>query len=146
MRMMIIGLIALILAATPLVGFILSAQMQAASVVGRVVDEDGFGLGGVKVEAYTSGGFLYSVAHTDSDGYFNVYNLPMDVFTFNFSKTGYVDKIILVETDGRTKVDLEEIVLRKSLKLSTSLLSLVASPGDKILLPFTVSNVGKDKE
>ncbi|MEM2875705.1 MAG: carboxypeptidase regulatory-like domain-containing protein [Candidatus Bathyarchaeia archaeon] len=144
-KVVVTGLMMLLVVALPSLA-VMTSGVQMTSVVGRVVDEYGRGLSEVKVEAYTSSGFLYETAQTDSDGYFSVYHLPMDVFTFNFSKTGYVDKIILVKTDGRTRVDLEEVVLKKALNLISYFLSLLANPGDKLQLPFTVSNVGKERE
>ena len=122
-----------------------AAWMQEASIIGKVVDEDGNALSQVKVEVYTSGGSLFRVTHTDSEGYFSVHHLPMDRFTLNFTKKGYVDRLVFVETDGRTEVDLEEVELRKALNLASSVVSLTASPGDKLLLPFTLTNIGDDK-
>jgi len=123
-----------------------AAWMQEASIVGRVVDEDGNAVSQVKVEVYTSGGSLFRVSHTDSEGHFHIYNLPMDMFTLNFTKRGYVDKLVLVETDGRTQVDLGDVELRKAVKLTSSIVSLAASPGDKLLLPIILMNLGDDRE
>ncbi|MEM2875392.1 MAG: NEW3 domain-containing protein [Candidatus Bathyarchaeia archaeon] len=142
MKTLIIGLVTLLMLTTSS-NFVAA---QTASVVGRVVDEDGVGLSEVKVEVYSSDRFLYALTNTDPEGYFKVSYLPMDVFTFEFSKAGYITKSVSVKTDGRTMVDLDELVLIKALKITSPVLSLVANPGDELLLPFTVSNVGKDPE
>jgi len=47
---------------------------------------------------------------------------------------------------GGEKVDLGKIVLLKAIKLYSSILGLVAGPGDKLLFPFVVSNIGGESE
>jgi uncharacterized membrane protein len=119
---------------------------QTASFKGRVIDEDGQGLGGVKIEAYSSpGNFLYGIAYTDPDGYFSIDSLPIDKYSLHFSKTGYATNIISVDASVQWP-DLGDIILRKALRLSSTTLSMVANPGEKIILPFTVSNIGEESE
>jgi uncharacterized repeat protein (TIGR01451 family) len=119
---------------------------QTASFKGRVIDEDGQGLGGVRIEAYSSpSNFLYGIAYTDPNGYFSVDSLPIDKYNLHFSKTGYATEVIPVDASVQWP-DLGDIILRKALRLSSSILSMVANPGDKLILPFTVSNIGEDSE
>jgi len=121
------------------------AWAAEATVSGRVVDEDNQGLTDVKVEAYSSVPvFLSRITYTDSDGYFSV-PLPIDKYTFHFSKPGYATKSISLDTSLESP-NLGDVVLLKALRLSSPVLSRVASPGDKLMLPFTVSNIGEDPE
>ena len=122
------------------------AWAAEATVSGRVVDEDDQGLSDVKVEAYSSpGNFLYGITYTDSDGYFSVRRLPIETYTFHFSKPGYATERISLDTSLQS-TNLGDVVLLKALRLSSPVLSRVASPGDKLMLPFTVSNIGEESE
>jgi len=120
---------------------------DVATVSGRVVDEDGKGIEDVKIEIYSSGGTLITSTNTSSDGSF----IYQSVVTFvkrvlHFSKEGYVDVIKSVLLFRGGTVDLDEIVLPKSVRLHSSILSLIANPGDKLLLPFAVNNIGEESE
>jgi len=122
------------------------ALAAEATVSGRVVDEDNQGLSDVKIEVYSSPeNFLYVIRYTDFDGYFSVRSLPIQTYTFDFSKLGYVTESISLDTSIQS-TNLGDVVLRKALRLSSLVLSRVASPGDKLMLPFTVSNIGDDPE
>lgn len=127
--------------------FCVNGLQQTASVEGRVVDEDDQGLSGVKIEAYLSSieNYLYSITYTDDNGYFSFKFLMIDKYNLHFSKTGYVTRIISIDTSSQWP-DLGDIILYKALRLSSSVLSLVAIPGSKLTLPFTVSNNGEDLE
>jgi len=122
------------------------AWAAEATVSGRVVDEDNQGLSDVKIEVYSSpGDVLYVIRYTDSDGYFSVRDLPIQTYTFDFSKPGYATESISLDT-SIPRANLGDVVLRKALRLSSPVLSRAASPGDKLMLPFTVSNIGDDPE
>ncbi len=118
---------------------------QTARVLGRVVDEDGQGLSDVKVETYSSNGAFVESEYTYSNGDFHVFLQENDKYTLHFSKSGYtkVTKSIYLSNED---IDLGDIVLCKALRLSSPVLSRVASPRDKLMLPFTVSNIGEGSE
>ena len=128
--------------------FTLFVQTQSTAFLsGKVVDESGKGMDGVEVDSYSSTGLFLKSAETSSDGSFTI-ELPItDAASIQFSKDGYKDiaKAISLNTNNET-VNLGSIVLGNALKLSSSILSIVASPGDKLLLPFVLSNVGADTE
>jgi len=121
------------------------AGQEEARIEGRVVDEDAEELDDVKVEVYSSKGALVTSEYTDSDGDFSVYLQVNNTYTLYFSKSGYAkaSKSIYL---GDEDIDLEDIVLLKALRLSSPVLSRVASPGDKLMLSFTVSNIGEELE
>jgi len=121
------------------------AGQEEARIEGRVVDEDGEELDDVKVEVYSSKGALVESEYTDSNGDLSIYLQVNNTYTLYFSKSGYAktSKSIYL---GDEDIDLEDIVLLKALRLSSPVLSRVASPGDKLMLPFTVSNIGEESE
>lgn len=116
------------------------------TVSGRILDEYGHGMKNVEISVY-SGEAYVKTGSTSSDGSFNV---TLDVgssYTLHFSKAGYakVTKTASV-TYYQETIKLGNIVLLKALRLSYYVLSLVANPGDTLMLPFTVSNVGEEPE
>jgi len=124
---------------------IILAGQEEVRVDGRIIDEDEEELDDVKVEVYSSKGALITSEDTDSDGEFRLYLEENDTYTLHFSKSGFAKatkSIYLSDED----IDLEDIVLLKALRLSSPVLSRVASPGDKLMLPFTVSNIGEEPE
>jgi len=122
------------------------------NVHGTVVDEDDRVFYKVKVKAYSSSGSLAATKYTDGDGFFR-FALSSGEYTISFEKEGYVtvEKSITVpagyyyepESDP---VKMGEIVLKKALRLSASVLTRVVNPGDIVLFPFTVSNIGEEPE
>jgi len=99
----------------------------------------------VKVEVYSSIGALITSEDTDSDGEFRVYLEENDTYALHFSKSGYAKATKSIYL-GDEDIDLEDIVLLKALRLSSPVLSRVTSPGDNLMLPFTVSNIGEEPE
>jgi len=121
-------------------------QAETAIVGGRVIDEAGEGLADVTIEVYSQDGAFVVSTQTYSGGYFAIYSLyPGFKYTIYFSKPGYVTvtKTVLLNVQW---FNLQNIVLRRALRLSSSVLSRVASPGDILALPFTVSNIGEELE
>ncbi|NVL93611.1 MAG: carboxypeptidase regulatory-like domain-containing protein, partial [Desulfobacterales bacterium] len=117
------------------------------TVSGRVVDEYGRGMKNVKISVYSSDEAYVKSGTTSSDGSFNI-NLDVGKsYTLDFSKEGYA-KVTKTATVSfyQEKVKLGTIVLSKALRLSSPVLSRVASPGEKLTLPFTVSNIGEELE
>jgi uncharacterized membrane protein len=113
------------------------------SVYGTVVDERGIGLSDVLVEAYSSNGAFIDSTRTQSDGYFT---LPLENGSYRlcFSKPGYVkvEKSLTV----RSNMNISTIVLSRAIKLYTSTLKLTANLGSKVVIPFTISNIGDSDE
>jgi len=125
---------------------------EEGNVHGTVVDEDDMALRKVEVIAYSSSGNLAARKYTDEDGYFR-FALESGSYTISFEKEGYakVGKSISVPTGFAIEpkndpVKMGKIVLQKALRLSASVLSRVANPGDTILFPFKVSNIGEEPE
>ena len=117
-----------------------------ASVSGKVVDEDGKGIGGADVAVYSSEGcFIKSVA-TSSNGDFDIELPASATFSVDFIKEGYtkLSKNILLKDETLV---LGQVTLSKSVKLYSSALNLITNPGAKLLIPFTISNaVGGETE
>jgi len=117
------------------------------TIQGRVVDEEGRGIGGALISVYFSDGSyvgnITSLGYITSDGYFAVSLLPGS-YVLYFSKEGYVK--VTKNITLRSGINLGDVILVKGLKLSSSILSLSASGGDKLLLSFSVSNVGGESE
>lgn len=128
-----------------------SAKEEYGNVHGTVVDEKDRPLENVKVMAYDSSGGLEATEYTDEEGFFR-FSLGGS-YTIIFEKEGYakVEKSITVtEAPVKNKVNdpvkMGEIVLWKAVAMSASVLSRVVNPGDTILFPFTISNIGEDEE
>jgi uncharacterized membrane protein len=133
-------------------GYLVSAQSsEVGNVHGTVVDENGTPIRKVKLSIYSTSGDL-TTKNTDSDGYFRLV-LESGSYTIYFEKDGYatVEKDITVpagyyEDPKSDPVKMGEIVLRDALRLSASVISRLASPGDTISFSFTLSNTGDEPE
>jgi uncharacterized membrane protein len=127
-------------------GYLVSAQSsEVGNVHGTVVDENGTPIRKVKLSIYSTSGDL-ATKNTDSDGYFRL-ALESGMYTIYFEKEGYatVEKDITVpagyyEDPKSDPVKMGEIVLRDALRLSASVISRLASPGDTVSFSFTLSN------
>lgn len=113
------------------------------SVYGTVVDEMGVGLSDVLVEAYSSNGAFIDSTRTQSDGYFML-SLEGGQYKLCFSKPGYVkvEKSLNVQNN----MNISAIVLNRAIKLYSSALKLTASSGSRVVIPFTISNIGDSDE
>ena len=125
----------------------------AVTVSGRVIDEDGQGMKDVNIEVYAFDETYQVEVYVDSfttssDGSFSIALTVGKEYSLRCSKEGYVKvtKSLSVKIYGTGKVSLGEIVLNKAVKLSSTVLSLAANPGDKLLIPFVVSNIGGETE
>jgi len=125
-----------------------SVLALTVTVSGRVLDEHGHGMSNVEIKVYSSDGYYIKSVSTSSDGSFNIGLTVGGGYILHFSKEGYVKvtKSVYVKMYGTGKILLDDIVLLKALRLSTSILSRVTSPGNKITIPFTVSNLGEEPE
>ncbi len=123
-------------------------QQETATVSGRVVDEDGQGLSDINIKVYSSDGSYIQSMRTYSNGYFFIYGLPLGKYTLHFSESDskYELSIISVSLTSVGQTDLGDIVLLRALRSSSSALSRVERPGNKVLLPFTISNIGEEPE
>jgi len=115
------------------------------TVSGRVVDEYGQQMKNIEIKVYTSDGAY--VKSVDASGSFAIGLDIGETYVLQFSKEGYVQVTKTASLwFGGEIVDLGDIELLKSLRLSSSILSRVANPGDKLTLSFTVSNIGEEPE
>lgn len=127
---------------------------QAASlgnIHGTVIDEDGKPLEDVKVSAYLGTGSLEETKYTNEDGYFRM-NLG-GTYTFVFEKKGYVTfekkvDVTQAPTDDPTRdiVKLGELEMTKTISLSASVVKRYTTPGNKLTLPFSITNSGSKNE
>ena len=146
----LISLTALSLIMSPVYVLGQSAGEQPLSFYGWVVDEYGYGMGyGVEIKVYSSDGSYVLSESTNLpvrlyNGYFDIYVAPGD-YIIHFLMEGYVE-VTKSASFRDDSVSLGTIVLRKALKLSSTGSGRVASPGDKLTLPFTVANIGGEPE
>jgi len=146
-----IAIVAILFTAT--IGVPTYAQSEeAGNVHGTVVDEDGIAFHRVKVMAHSSSGSLAATKYTDRDGFFR-FALASGSYTISFEKEGYakVEISIMVPTGyvvepENDPVKMGEIVLKRALRIQASVLTRVVNPGDTMLFPFTISNIGEEPE
>ena len=138
-------LISIILSST-MGAWILAAPAGSGNVHGTVLNEDGNPLPDVNVMAYSSSGNLASTLYTDDEGYFRFALENTGQYTIYFEKDGYSGDQTGINVpaglyfeDENDPVKMGEIVLLQNLRLTASVLSRVASPGDTANFPFTVS-------
>jgi len=127
------------------------ASAEAGNIHGTVVDSEGNPLYRVKVVAYDSKGGLAARKYTDSKGYFRM-NLA-GTYTLTFEKTGYVTqqktvKVELAPTEDPKNDDVKmgNIIMEKTLSLSSTAVRRVTNPGITLRLSFTLTNHGDGVE
>ncbi len=129
---------------------------ELGNVHGNAIDENNNALYGVKVTVYSSSGILITSQYTNENGLFR-FALYTGNWKISLEKDGYanversfavpsVPYAGLTDDPVNDPVNLETIVLKKALRLSTSVLTRVKNPGDIVLLPFTISNIGDQPE
>jgi len=129
---------------------------ELGNVHGNAIDENNNALYGVKVTVYSSSGILITSQYTNENGLFR-FALYTGSWKISLEKDGYVKVEIsfavpsvpyagLTDDPVNDPVNLETIVLKKALRLSTSVLTRVKNPGDIVLLPFTIGNIGDQPE
>ncbi len=135
----------LVLTLTPALG------ASLGNVHGTVIDEDGAPLEDVKISMYLGTGSLQDTDYSDEDGYFRM-NLG-GTYTFVFEKTGYVtlEKTVQVtqapsDNPSNDIVKLGEIILERTLELSSPVVKRLTTPGNRLTFGFTVINRGEETE
>jgi uncharacterized membrane protein len=126
---------------------------KQGNVHGNVIDEKNNALYGVKVTVYSSSGILITSQYTNENGFFR-FALDKGSWKISLEKDGYimversfaVPDVGLTEDPENDPVKLEDIILKTALRLTASVLTRVENPGDIILLPFTISNIGDKPE
>jgi uncharacterized membrane protein len=129
-----------------------AATKDEGNVHGTVVDLDGEILGDVKLSIFTESGDV-ATDYTNRNGYFRL-ALETGRYTIKFEKEGYAPLMKEIEVTSEyidhgpehDEVKMGKISLEDVLKISASVLSRVVSPGDTVLLPFTVTNLGEEPE
>ena len=119
-------------------------QTNLSYVSGYVVDEHNVALSGVKIQLI-SGGAISDSCTSNSRGYFYMRDVPYGTYTIQFSKSGYA-KIANSVSIQSTNTNTGTITVLNAISLSTSTLRLIASPGDQVVIPFTVENFGDATE
>jgi len=126
---------------------------KQGNVHGNAIDENNNALYGVKVTVYSSSGILNTSQYTNENGFFR-FALNKGSWKISLEKKGYVEversfavpDVGLTEDPINDPVKLEDIVLKTALRLTASVLTRVENPGDIVLLPFTISNIGDKPE
>jgi len=138
-------LLTLVLVST-MEAWVYAAPAGSGNVHGTILDESGAPLPDVKVMAYSSSGNLASTLYTDEDGYFRFALEDTGQYMIYFEKDGYSGDQTGINVpaglffdDENDPVKIGEVVLLQNLRLTASVLSRVASPGDTASFPFTVS-------
>ncbi|PVX26364.1 MAG: hypothetical protein CW716_06155 [Candidatus Bathyarchaeum sp.] len=123
-------------------------QVGNAQVTGIVEDDKNNPIAGVTVEAHgTTNGAFSKTATTAADGSFSLELPKPNAYTLEFSKEGYLPTTQTVSlTAASTEVKAEDTELSKILWLTSAILGIKVNPGDKLTLPFMVSNVGTEVE
>jgi uncharacterized membrane protein len=138
-----------------MVGVFTPLQLVSAAADGNlhgtVVDEDGEPIYRVKVTATTQTGGVEETKYTNEDGYFRM-SLGGS-YTLVFEKDGYVTEersvqVTTAPTDNpeNDAVKMGDIVLEPTLKLSSTAVKRLTSPGNTLQLTFTISNGGDEVE
>jgi uncharacterized membrane protein len=120
-------------------------------VLGRVVDEYDQGMAGIEIQVFSSDGAYVKSESTSSDGSFDVRLNVGKSYMLHFMRQGYVKVTRTAPSFGsmfgeEEKINLGNITLLKALRVSSTVLSKVASPGERMTLSFIVSNIGEDHE
>jgi len=122
---------------------------STTAVSGRVIDESSpGGIDNVKINVYTysttfAGAYVKN-GTTSSGGYFTIDLDAGASYVLYFSKEAYVEVTKTISlSSGLETFNLGDIALSRTLELSSQAFGRVASPGDTLKFPFTVSNNGK---
>jgi uncharacterized membrane protein len=126
---------------------------KQGNVHGNAIDENNNALYGVKVTVYSSSGILITSQYTNENGFFR-FALDTGNWKISLEKEGYINversfavpDVGLTENPENDPVKLEDIVLKTALRLTASVLTRVENPGDIVLLPFAISNIGDQPE
>ena len=130
-------------ASSPTPALAQAVTVHYSYVHGTTVDKGGAALSNVTVEFYASGA-LFANALTGSDGSFGI-DIAYGTYSIYFTKLAYAQATKSVQIQY-SDTNLGTVILSRALKLSTSTLGLIASPGDKEAIPFTVGDIGEDAE
>ncbi|MEM2094434.1 MAG: NEW3 domain-containing protein, partial [Candidatus Bathyarchaeia archaeon] len=129
-----------------------SGVIVTIEISGRTVDDRGNKLSEAIVNLYDSSGTeLISNAYSDEEGVFHLYfrseGEPTGNYLVIFKKKGYVtySKTLSITWPGKDVINLGDVQLSPSLKLTMTVTSRETAPGTRLDLPFTLSNVGKDE-
>jgi uncharacterized repeat protein (TIGR01451 family) len=124
---------------------------EDGNIHGTIVDSDGNPIYRVRVRAYDSKGGIAATAYTSTSGYFRM--ALGGTYTLEFQKTGYVtqEKTVKVEIAPTDNPDLDDvkmgdIVMEYTVRLTSSVIKRIASPGATLQLQFTVTNRGDTSE
>ncbi|MBN2336376.1 carboxypeptidase regulatory-like domain-containing protein [Candidatus Bathyarchaeota archaeon] len=147
-------MITLLVAIVICVGSYTTTQLVSAvsdgNIHGTVVDANGDPIYDAKVSAVTRTGYVEATKYTKEDGYFRM-SLGGS-YTLVFEKTGYATTEVDVEvtTAPSTKPDydviLTDVMMEYTLKLTASVVKRITSPGNTLLLSFTVNNLNDETE
>ena len=118
----------------------------SGTVSGRIIDEYDQGMDNVEIQVYSSDEVLVKNESTSSDGSFSMDLGLGREYVLYFSEEGYAAFTKTILLRSQEPVDLGDIILLKALRLFYTVLGLVARPGDELVLPFTVSNIGEEAE
>ena len=140
---------------SPIIGLLPNAlAKELGSVHGTVIDENGVAFIDMQVTVHDSFGKILATSYTDDTGLFR-FALYGGTYMVKIEMEGYVkvessitvpDNAGLFYEPENDPVDMGVITLKKTLRLSSSVITRIVNPGDDLLLPFTVSNIGEKIE
>ncbi|MEM2929508.1 MAG: NEW3 domain-containing protein [Thermoproteota archaeon] len=117
---------------------------QSCAVFGVVKDVEGNPLGHVAVVIYDSSGAFITKIWTLLNGYFAI-SLDPGIYRIQLEKKGYEGKTITVSLN-RPSVDLEEIILGYSFRISISQTYLKVKSFSEVNIPLSIENKGSLEE
>lgn len=97
-------------------GWAAPAHGQAGSVQGRVRDDEGAAVYGVRLRL-TQAGTLVRVAESDRLGFFAMADVPVGAYTLSFGRIGYGESTRAVGVGPGEAVDVELIVVRRAVEI-----------------------------
>ena len=126
------------------------AYVTYGNVHGTILDNYSNPIENVEIQTYDNQDELVDTDYTLSDGFFRLL-LDKGTFTIRCVKDGYVSyeaSIYLPSSSysyniNSDPVDMGEIEMSHTLSVSYQVVSRIEEPGETILFPFTVTNIGE---
>jgi len=120
-------------------------------ISGKIVDEQDQAMGNVEIQVFSSDGAYVKSEIASSDGSFDFRLNVGKIYVLHFIRDGYAKVTRAAPSFGSVfgeeeRLNLGNITLLKALRLSSTVLSKVAGPGEEFSFSFMVSNIGEDQE
>ncbi|GGE04710.1 TonB-dependent receptor [Psychroflexus salis] len=123
------------------IGAIFFSQINAQTITGNVIDEEGIPIPGVNVAIKSIG----KGAVTDFDGFFSISNLEDGTFELLASYLGYKDFTKTIEISGEQNVELTIKLVMDAQSLDQVIVTGVANPRARVASSVSFTSMGPDK-